>query len=265
MFLPSPPLGIDFSDEIVRVVLAKGQPFEALRGPQAQNGKIMQRSQGKDLEEALAKLGEHPKKAVICLPPEKVYTILLHLPPDKDKEQEKMILQEVAKAIPEEIDDLTFVSKVLTKGKEIVDIGVVAVRKDVLQSYTDACNKAGLKLVSALTVPVAAASLVKTSQVLETFLLVTSSTFTVFHRPTSSRQASWPIDEALFPEGAEKEKIKEAIKDLQNEYSARGIAIEKTITLEEILPWLPEKDREWAGATAASLAGKTGTPLSLLL
>lgn len=246
MFFSSPPLGIEFRDATVYVAQAKGQ-------------KILCRGKGKDLKEALASFGSLPsKKAVLCLPPAKVYTHLFQLPV-KGKQRDALLKEEIGKMIPEEINDLTFVSKVLTTGKDptspfglrgtgTVDIGVVAVRKDVLQHYTDTCKEAGLKLISVVTLPVAAALLVKTSQASETFLLVTSSAVTLFHK-------GWPIDEALLPEGVKEEKISEEVEELQNEYSTKGMSIEKTVTLEEVLPWLQNGDLVWAGATAASLAG----------
>lgn len=153
----------------------------------------------------------------ICLPPRFVYCTTLDIP--SAGRLRDAVTAAVHNAIPEDADQLLMQWRVLGRTATGQRVGVIAVRKDLVQSYALACRNAGLRLRSISTHTIALAStLQRGTTILVTALQDVTPTLTLVQR-------GWPTDEAVLPEDAEDDAIVDALHKVMAEWS-RSVSID---------------------------------------
>lgn len=228
----------------------------------------------------------YASKAVICLSPEQVYVTLCSTKRVAGSKQRILIEKEIKRWIPEELSKLAYSVRILEKNKKKIDIAVIAIHQDVLDSYVACIKAAGLNVIGITTVPHAIASVVK--GIKQPSLLfstgITLPTVTLIKGNTL-------LDEAVFSVDEKTESIITEIQGLAEEY--RGhlqlqdvfvcapkdvvVSIQKTFEPEQaesekkkakpqskfsfnvhpILKEIANQDRPFIGAICASLSRKS--------
>lgn len=217
-------------------------------------------------------------KVVLCLPPEKVYSVRLRLPVGGG--QEIVLPEDLARVLPEEVKDTAFVSQVLERGKEERMVGVVAVRTDVLQGYLNALKRVPLEVAAVTTVPTCLARISSLPRECTSFLLVlqgagAAPVVTLFEH-------GWPCDEAVLAVKAQENEVLASVRDMLRDARARGRMVaclvlqvdsglrhsllelckREGLTPTEALSELGVIEHRWVGAIAASLAFVRGLPFN---
>jgi hypothetical protein len=256
----SPHPGLFITDTEIRVAAArlyKGKLEVIAKGkkklPEAavEHGVVMEpKKYASVLKKVLSSLKPPSKtKAVtVCLPVDTVYTLLLRVPPLKGRKLYEHLLREMAKTIPENVDDLSYQSAILSSSKDGKEVAVSAACTDVLSGYTDICREAGFQAVSFVTVLSAASYLMHLPKETQSLLLIAPSAIALLHGGRS-------IDEMILPDDASKEQVDEAVTGFQAELRRTGTPASQSITLQKALPWLTKKDLDWAEVVLASIAG----------
>lgn len=239
----------------------------------------MARECGPIILKSLRKENIKQKKAAVILEPERIYTLLLELPPTPKNELEMAIRRECAKTIPEEITEITITWDILESSSSRLLIGVAAARTDMLQSYIDTATSAGMHVTRATTFAAAIFAFAGARKTSDASLLVSirpgperRGTVTVFYH-------YWPIDEAVIFPGTSDESIIATIQSLIEEYEHKQMPIEHIVFLgeqaleekihqqvrspragkpaidfEKALPKWNTDEWEWAGLRASCLA-----------
>jgi len=257
-------LGLAFTDSDIYAVLAKGtfvkgsikkKVSEKLPEGAVKGGVIVDT---KKVVEVLCKIQKvmGTSRVAICLPPELVYCTHCTVTPEHSLEAA------VEQNIPEKLSALRYWTKTYKDAQGKKQVGILAVRKDVLQGISDACRKAGFRVVSITSLSLSLAgrgsSLVVSGSSLK-------PTLTIFYN-------GWPIDEAVLPQKASDdeivEELREFMEEYREEYPVDSIHIvvtpglfktikksQSSLSVSQLLSWISEKDMSLLGAIAASLVG----------
>lgn len=203
---------------------------------------------GRLLQVELAKHGVSGGNAAILLPADRVFSHQLSLPVGPARRMEGAIRAEIEHIIPEDPAVLQITHQVLSHTKQMQEIAVAAVRKDLVDRYAEMVRVAGLTLNRMTTFPAALACCTKG----RTFLLLIApgtgvgGTLTFIHE-------RWPLDEALLPPDMTEDEIVEEIRRMITEYAKRGIVSNRLVyvgdqTLEDRLKQVSVS--EWKGEVA---------------
>lgn len=239
---PRTRIGIEWSDTTIRFVCAsrhgKTWTVEKRTKQELPEGAIV-RGEIKNVEQCVEALKQgvksfqHSGPAVLCLPPQKVYTSLLTLAPGI-RPTEETIQAEAAGLFPEPVDSLQIAFTILISDKNGTTFGVAAVRKDVLKQYTDACAQAGIRIASMTTAPCAIAA--TQEKAAETYILLSkyaadvSGVLSFIHHDS-------PVDEAVLPPDANDAAIIASAKTMMQNYVSKDLPVQSVLVMgsEELL------------------------------
>lgn len=224
-FLTTAHLGLAFSDTSLRVAktLKKGSALRAslpLPPNAIVHGSLVNPDQVlSELKKLLQAMVIKKEKAIVLLPAERVYTLLVTVPAEDALHPER-VAKAITEHFPEPLDEVVHMSKVLRKAADYAEIGVVAVRRDVLKPYLELCALAKLPVAGITTTPAVLATTMNLGPTAPTTLLVdiVSSTLTLFFR-------GWPIDEAILPPSITPVDVTRAVEQMCLEYQAGTQAI----------------------------------------
>lgn len=159
------------------------------------------------------------RRSVLLLPEDRVYTQLCAFPPASKANLLAFVHDAVARTIPEEFSSLRVTHKILAESAERLDVGVAAVRRDILQRYLDAFDA---KTAHALCVTAASCAIVAAhaQEKPASFFLIHESPdhtiVTLFHH-------LWPVDEALLPLGVPEDIFLRAAESMAAEAREQGL------------------------------------------
>ncbi len=152
-------IGIDIADQTIEVVeLAKkgGKAEVSSLGRTLLEPGIVKGGRIKDEEklvkavkEAFSKAKPHPivtKKLIFGLPESQAYIHIFELGPHNKKERDNLVLNEAQTSIPLKENDLLFSHKVLSEGKEKVEILIVGASKEMVQEWQQFFQKLKLEV-----------------------------------------------------------------------------------------------------------------------
>lgn len=206
------------------------------------------------------------KRSVVLLPAECVYTQLFVVPAVAKKNITGFVNDAVSRMIPEPFAQLKIIRKMLSDSADRTEVGIAAIRQDVLASYQSACKTDKRRIMALTTAPCAIVSAQRGTKP-TSFLLASVSAssgqtiLTLFHH-------LWPIDEAILPPETAVDRLVQTAESMAAEYREQGLVIEKMFTAGafektspattpaplSIEPIFPDfQDQSWLAAACASV------------
>ncbi len=167
----------------------------------------------------LAKGGWKGKlRAAVLLPPERVYTYFLTLPPQlRGKALQQAVRTELKKVVPEEIGRMIIRLQILERSRSALFLGAAVVRREFVEQAAEVMGAAGLRLDFLSSVPSAIASRLEVPRDERTFLLFLPPSLTSRGSLTVVSDL-WPLDEAMVQSGVSPEDMTRQVRDLRAEY-----------------------------------------------
>lgn len=160
----------------------------------------------------------------LLLPPSWIYTCLI-----ENKEphlQQKRLREDIAKFIPEDINELIIQTKTLPANAGTSMVGVAAISKNKRKHIEDLCSDAKLHIACITTLPCILASRFQQGALRDGIVVTcierSPITVTLFYR-------GFPIDESILPPPTSSTDVAKEVKNLLTEYQQRKIFKEGTV------------------------------------